>query len=365
MKKTKIYFKRIKAGRRLYVFLAAFGVIGLLAVLATNAATFSVSVEPETSAPSNLVINDQTASGAKAIQFGTATQTGNLRPIPDTLYGVTIESVSQLSSIVDSLDRHTQMPTTRIVFQDGMNVSSYTSAVNQMYPKSYIMGEILDSTGLESISVENYRTRARNFVNAFSSKVDVWEIGNELNGEWVGQPADIRAKAQAAYDVVEKENASLNLRSAVTLNYWPSSNCYSYSWEDTEAFANSLSTDIKNGVDYVLLSFYETACSPRAKPTDQQFITIFNKLKTIFPNAKIGMGEIGAQGRDDGLSSDPSLSEKQTIANRYYGMHNALKTALGPRYVGGYFWWYYYQDAVPYNKSQSMWQTIENNFNQY
>ena len=227
------------------------------------------------------------------------------------------------------------------------------------------MGEILDSTGLEGISTANYKTRAQNFVNAFSGKVDVWEIGNELNGEWVGQPADIRAKAQAAYDVVEKENASLNLRSAITLNYWPSSDCYSNSWEDTETFANSLSTEIKNGVDYVLLSFYETACDPRAKPTDQQFITIFNKLKTIFPNAKIGMGEIGAQGKDDGLSSDPSLSEKQTIANRYYGMHNVLKVALGDRYVGGYFWWYYFQDAVPYNRSQSMWQTIEDNFNSY
>ncbi len=365
MKKAKIDFRQITTEHKFHVFLTIFSIIGLLAVLATSAAAFSISIESEASAPSNLVINDQTASGANAVQFGVVTPTSGLRPIPDTLYGVTIESVSQLSSITDSLDRHTQMPTTRIVFQDGMNVSDYTNAINQIYSKSYIMGEILDSTGLESISTENYKTRARNFVNAFSGKVDIWEIGNELNGEWVGQPADIRAKAQAAYDVVEKENASLNLRSAITLNYWPSTDCYSYSWEDTETFANSLSTEIKNGIDYVLLSFYETACSPRAKPTNQQFITIFNKLKTIFPNAKIGMGEIGAQGKDDGLSSDPSLSEKQTIANRYYGMHNALKEALGPRYVGGYFWWYYYQDAVPYNKSQSMWQTIEDNFSQY
>ncbi len=365
MKTIKKIVVRPVYNHRLFVFIGVFSVLGMMALLISSAASFSVSIEPETTASNNYVINDSTASGSKAVQFGTATQTGGLRPFPDTIYGVTTESVEQLNSLVDSLDRHTKMPTTRIVFQDGMNVSSYTSAVNQIYPKSYIMGEILDSTGLGNMSVENYRTRSRNFVNAFSDKIDVWEIGNELNGEWVGQPADIRAKTQAAYDVVEKENATLNLRSAVTLNYWPSSDCYSSSWEDTETFANSLSSEIKNGVDYVLLSFYETACDPRAKPTDQQFITIFNKLKTIFPNAKIGMGEVGAQGKDDGLPTNPSLSEKQTIANRYYGMHNALKTALGARYVGGYFWWYYYQDAVPYNRSQSMWQTLEDNFNKY
>lgn len=287
------------------------------------------------------------------------------RALPDTLYGVTIESVENLSVIKTSLTGHTKRPTTRIVFQSGTKASDYASAINSLRDTSYIMGEILDSTALKKSSVDAYKARTRDFVSTYGNKIDLYEIGNELNGSWAGQPADINAKVQAAYDVVEKEYASSNLRSAVTLNYWPSSDCYGKSWEDTASFANGMPSEVKNGVDYVLLSFYETACSPRAYPTDQQFIDIFNKLKSTFPGAKIGMGEIGAQGKDDGFSKDPDLAEKQRISNRYYGMHKALKSVLGSRYVGGYFWWYYYQDAVPSNKSNSMWQTIESNFNSY
>ncbi len=287
------------------------------------------------------------------------------RALPDTLYGVTTESVGNLTSLSDSLTRHAKRPTTRIVFQQGTNPADYTSAISNLRNTSYVMGEILDSTALKNTSVDNYRTRTRSFVNQFKNNIDIYEIGNELNGEWVGTPADINAKVQAAYDVVEKENASLNLKSAVTLNYWPSSNCYSYPWEATESFAQQMPAEVRNGVDYALLSFYETACSPRAKPTDQQFIDIFSKLKTIFPNAKIGMGEVGAQGKADGLPADPTLAEKQQLISRYYGMHNSLKSALGPRYVGGYFWWYYYQDAVPYNRSGSIWPALEDAFNKY
>lgn len=356
---------------RIFV-IVTIGVVGVVTLLFAAAASFSIMLQTESGNISgNACTGTDSSSGDSFVKFGdcgTSTVPFSTEPgraIPDTLYGVTTESVDNLSALNTSLSRHSKRPMTRIVFQNGMNVSSYTSAVNTLRNNSYIMGEILDSTGLESISVANYKTRAQNFVSAFGNKIDIWEIGNELNGEWVGTPTDINAKVQAAYDVVEKEYASSNLRSAVTLNYWPSSNCYSYSWEDTLTFARAMPAEVRNGTDYVLLSFYETACSPRAYPTDQQFIDVFNQLKTIFPNSKLGMGEIGAQGKDDGLSSDPTLAEKQRIANRYYGMHGALKTALGPRYTGGYYWWYYFQDAVPYNKSNSMWQTIEDNFNSY
>lgn len=287
------------------------------------------------------------------------------RPIPDTLYGVTTEIVSNLPALETSLGRHAKRPTTRVVFQQGTSPSYYSEPVERLRSKSYIMGQILDSTALEATSASNYASRTRNFVNQFKDKIDIYEIGNELNGEWVGSPSSTYAKVQAAYNVVEKENAHLKLRSAVTLNYWPSSDCYAHSWENTTSYARGMPADVRNGVDYLFLSFYETACSPRAYPTNEQFISIFNTMKSLFPNAKIGMGEVGSQGTVDGLPSDPTLAEQQRIANRYYGMHDALKAKLGDRYVGGYFWWYYYQHAVPHNKPNSLWPTLEANLNSY
>lgn len=213
---------------------------------------------------------------------------------------------------------------------------------------------------MSSQTAAQYRSRATNFVTAFQNNIDIYEIGNELNGEWVGAgPAEINAKVQAAYDVVKKDFASLNLRAAVTLNYWPNHDYYNFGWEDTLTYAQQMPQEIREDIDYLFLSFYEQAGSPPAQPTNQDFLAIFGSLMPLFPNAKVGMGEIGT------LNGNETVAEKTYTANRYYGMHSAIRTGLGPRYVGGYFWWYYYQDCVPWNKVGSLWPLIDTNLSSY
>ena len=335
---------------QLFIVIAAVLVVGGFVVWTVLAAT-STDTEPETwSASGGTVktVSDASASAGAYVAFQATTtpsqspstgfSTAPGRAIPDTLYGVTTESVENLSGLNTSLTKHTKRPITRIVFQSGQNVSDYTSAVNTLRNTSYIMGEIMDSDGLKKISTANYKARATSFVNTFKNNIDIYEIGNELNGDWAGTQASTLAQLQAAYDVVEKDNANLNLKSAITLNFWPNSGFYGSPWENTETYANSIPAEVRNGVDYVLLSFYETAIDDPGTskiesytPSSTEFVNMFNKLKTIFPNAKLGMGEIGAQGLDDDLPRDPTLAEKQTIANRYYGMHNTLKTAIGQK----------------------------------
>lgn len=36
-----------------------------------------------------------------------------------------------------------------------------------------------------------------------SASVDIWVIGNEINGEWLGDTAGVVAKMTGAYDVVK------------------------------------------------------------------------------------------------------------------------------------------------------------------
>lgn len=119
------------------------------------------------------------------------------------LYGVTTEMVSNRGTLNQKLSTFDKRPTTRIVFQDGEPASTYAEAVNQIRAHSYVMGELLDSTALEQISVQDNRARAQEYVSAFGNKVDIWEIGNDLNGEWVGTPADTNARAEAAFSVVK------------------------------------------------------------------------------------------------------------------------------------------------------------------
>ena len=77
-------------------------------------------------------------------------------------------------------------------------------------------------------------------------------------------------------------------------------------------------------------------------------------LGKICPYANLGIGEIGAQGVEDGLAADPSLEQKQAIAHRYYGMYTELRQKLGDRFVGGYFWWYFKRDVVDKQGGQSL-----------
>ncbi len=278
------------------------------------------------------------------------------------LRGVTLETVRPLGEIEEALQRHSRRPTVRIVFQRGSVPGDYARAVRRLGDDASLMGQILDSTAVRHTTVREYRNRTRAFVKRFGDLLDYYEIGNELNGEWLGRPRAIRAKVAAAFDVVEEEYGDLGLRSVVTLNYWPSRDCYARDWEATLRFARRMPERVRKGVDMVLLSFYETTCSPRAKPSVEDFAAILRSLTRIFPGAQVGIGEIGAQGRADGLTRDPSVAEKKRIARRYLGMHDELRERVGSRYVGGYFWWYYATDAVPWDGRRSLWPVLDELF---
>ena len=91
-----------------------------------------------------------------------------------------------MNAIVESLSRLSRVPTTRIVFDEFVKASEYRPAVEAIHPVSYIMGEILDSFYMPQYSVSKFRARVQEYLNTLGDKVDIWEIGNEINGEWLG-----------------------------------------------------------------------------------------------------------------------------------------------------------------------------------
>jgi hypothetical protein len=280
---------------------------------------------------------------ASALGLSSAQQTETILPspvpttsapriVPSPIYGVTIDAIDHLSDIVQSLAGLAHMPTTRIVFDEFVPASNYITAVNQIQPVSYIMGELLDSMYLRQYTMSGYQQRVNEYLNAFGSKVDIWEVGNEVNGEWLGSPSDVAAKITDAY----KQVKSRGLRAAVTLYY--NEDCWMYSWEEMFAWAAKNIPDyMKLGLDYVLVSYYEDDCND----LQPDWPTVFAKLGQMFPNSKIGFGETGT------LYS----SRKEAYINRYYNM-----TINQPNYVGGYFWWYFKQDMVP--KTKYLWGVL-------
>ena len=249
------------------------------------------------------------------------------------VYGVTIDAVNKLSTTVASLSKLHFKPTTRIVFDEWVAATQYQSAVTQIHPVSFIMGEILDSYYMKQYNLTQYTDRTNEYVNLFGNNVDIWEIGNEVNGEWCGTIADVVAKVNAAYNIVKAKNLTTEL----TLYY--NKGCCKSSNEMFYWVNKNLSASMRAGLNYVLISYYEDDCNnlqPNWKP-------VFDSLHTLFPNSKIGFGECGTN----------KSANKAPYINRYYTMNITT-----PKYIGGYFWWYYRQDCIPYTKT--LWTTINN-----
>jgi hypothetical protein len=248
------------------------------------------------------------------------------------VYGVTIDAINNLNNIVTSLSNLSRKPTTRIVFDEWVPATDYLNAVNQIHNVSFIMGEILDSYYMSLYTLAQYQARTTEYLNLLGSKVDIWEIGNEINGEWLGNTGDVVAKMNAAYTIIKAANKKTELTLYYNKNCWENPANEMFKWVH-----NNVDTTLKNNLDYVLVSYYEDDCN-NLQPNWQQ---VFDSLHAIFPNSKLGIGECGTT----------SANKKSTYINRYYKMNITT-----PNYIGGYFWWYYKQDCVPY--TTSLWSIL-------
>lgn len=255
------------------------------------------------------------------------------------LYGVTVDDISNMDQIVDAVSALPVRMTTRIVFDEDVPAEEYLDALNRLKPHSDLMGEILDSFYIKTYTLNRYEQRVDEYLNLLGGKVDIWEIGNEVNGKWTGDPDTVVAKIQYAYQRAKEKG----YKTALTLyynDYEENDGCWEVPSEKMRLWAEQrLPEEIKNGIDYLLISYYEEDCDGH-KPTVTELNTVFKDLGDIFPNAKLGFGEAGT-----------TTTDKAAYLTYYYTL-----PINHPRYIGGYFWWYFKEDMVP--KTKALWQTL-------
>ena len=256
------------------------------------------------------------------------------RHVPSPIYGVTLDSITHCGDFISALAQLTHKPTTRIVFDPGMPPSYYKKAVDQVYAVSYIMGQPVDSNSFKQYSVVGYQKRFKHYLDELSDSVDIWEIGNEINGEWLGSNDKVTKKMKVAYDLVKVRH----LKTALTLYY--NEGCAEKKQNEMFTWAKkSIPEDMKKNLDYVFISFYPDDC----KRVRLNWQHVFGRLHQLFPNSKIGFGEIGTKNRH----------RKAHMIRDYYGFNSRIKS---PNYVGGYFWWYFCKDMVPATKP--LWKVL-------
>ncbi len=250
------------------------------------------------------------------------------------IYGVTIDAISTLNATVTSLSSLHYKPTTRIVFDEWQPASGYVTAASRIHGVSYVMGEILDSYYMNQYSYEQYVSRVNEYLGALSDYVDIWELGNEVNGEWCGTIQSVTQKIWTAFKIAYGQNKKTEITLYYNKNCWSNHNNEMFTWIN-----NNMPPKMRYLLDYVLVSYYEDDCN-NLQPNWQQ---VFDSLHVLFPNSKLGIGECGTT----------NSANKETYINRYYRMNITT-----PKYIGGYFWWYYRQDCVPYTKP--LWTVINN-----
>ncbi|WP_145795935.1 hypothetical protein [Kitasatospora atroaurantiaca] len=249
--------------------------------------------------------------------------------------------MSALPQLVASLEALPQRPTERIVFDQGEPPSAYTAAVAALQPISYLMAEPVDSSQVAGASLADYHARTAALLAAFGTRIDLWEVGNEINGEWLGSAADVTAKVADSY----RQVAAAGGRTAITLYYNP--NCS----EDTAHqmlpwTRENVPQDLKNGLDYVLVSYYEDNCH-HYRPPLSEWNQVFTELAQLFPHARVGFGENGTSERT------APLDQKAEQLTHYYTL-----PVTAPRYMGGHFWWYYAEDMLPYPPANALWTAL-------
>lgn len=247
------------------------------------------------------------------------------RDIPSPVYGWTTDNGYATTRLYNTAAATSRMTTVRVVFDEWVKAVDYKPTVSKLHQRAYIMGGLLDSLYAPQYSTSQYAARTTEYLNVLGDYVDVWEIGNEVNGEWLGSTSSVIAKISAAYDLVKGRG----LKTALTL--YMNEGCWDRSDHEMHTWVSNIPERIRNGVDYLWVSYYEQDCNNR-RLTQSQWQSTFDRLKVSFPNSKLGFGEIGP--------NDPRASEasQKDFVTRYYGLRITT-----PGYVGGYFYWWGFQ----------------------
>ena len=258
---------------------------------------------------------------------------------PAPRYGVTLDDTAGISAARLEAERSAlaalpARPVARVVVDWGTTPRDFASALPALHGVADVIVELGDSSELRGVDAAAYAAWVRSFTRRYARDVDTWEIGNEVNGEWVGSPAEEMRRVAAAAAAVR----AIGGRTMLTLYYNP--DCW-------ERHANELFTWLAAGhvpatlarrLDLVAISYYPGDCNGYW-PSPSRWQRVFDRLHARFPQADLAFGEAGA--------SDATLGVADRVA--LWQRYRAVRVR-GDRYVGLGLWWTWAEDAVPASK---------------
>jgi hypothetical protein len=233
----------------------------------------------------------------------------------------------------------------RIVFDRGEPARYYASEVNTAHQVGLrVVGQILDSSDMKALTLAGWQKRVQSYVATLPT-VDEWEIGNEVNGNWLGTQVPDKIAYAAAY-----VKAHTSARTLVTLYRQLGEDDAAHSmftWAKAHLTGSTLAD-----IDDIGLSVY-----PEDHPMGVALDRVFTTLHRLYPAQRLMITELGYWSADLGHTwwygspTDPTGAGRLTVADLYQ------TAALGYPYAGGgTFWWYYLEEAPPGSR---LWQQFQ------
>ena len=259
------------------------------------------------------------------------------------IYGITIDDSwyedIEIEAVVDAIRDMPVKPTVRIVMSRDIDPSDYVDLFFRLHEVAYVMACPVDSSEIAHYrDPESYLKRFKDSYEALCEYTDIWEVGNEINGDsWILQDTALVTAKVRSVNVFLRGRG---VKTALTLYYErPDRGEDMFSWID-----ENLDSNIDQNLDYVFISYYEDEYENEGY--DPNWSSVFKTLEEFFPNSETGIGECGSI--DEGASEE----EKKSKVRKYYSMGKC-----SPRFIGGFFWWNWVEDCVPH-QNNPVYQTV-------
>ena len=265
-------------------------------------------------------------------------------------WGVTVDRRNNypdvISSIADLVDRRPGAAYVRIVFDQGVGPESYDAIVQEAERQGVVVvGQVFDSAYMRHATVAEFEARWRSYVDHFPN-IHIWEVGNEVNGEWLG--SDVPEKVAFAARYVKATNP--NDTTILTL-FWQMGTADGPANSVFQWARDQISPALVADTDVIALSTW-VGGAPLGIAHDE----VFTRLSAMFPGKRIAMGELGYW--EPGTSRvwwwrsqrDPTTAVRAALARHMY-----LANLSFPSSVGGGFWWYYVTEM---SQRKALWATL-------
>lgn len=264
--------------------------------------------------------------------YGTqfAKTTGSITP----WLGVTMDTIDDHPSSLDLASRLTDpLGWVRIVMDPGTNFSAYAPAVHRAHLSGLkVMGQPIDSFYAKDFPGGDYLHRIQRAVTALPT-VDAWEVGNEINGGWLGPDMGDRVDQAATWLHVSHPEKTV----VVTL-YWQIGTDAPL-WSTFDWIRDELKASTIRDTDVFLLSTWVEDA-----PIGLAFDRVIRALHDALSGSLVGVGELGYWGQRTarawwyGDRSNPTEGRRIVLDQLY-------RASLGYSWsVGGVFWWYFAED---------------------